>query len=293
LANPSLAWVLFLVVLIGGHSLLVVEPLPTHWEIDMDRSLLDEFELDWRLAGKADRTVKDYCTSLKDLLKQFEEPTVTEVKTWIAMTNSQVCRRKRGQAVRAFGHWAQSNGYDLFAWSKQVPLAKEVMRPQKTVVEADYHEALKHAQTTRDKALVEVLWSCGLRRMEITRLVIEDANFTEGFLIVRTSKTGKPRVAPLSPAARHALRKHIDKRTQGSIFGMTPNAIRLCLQRLDAPSAHAWRRGWAVQALRNGVSETSVRAAAGWSSGAMVARYTRALSGELAIDEFQRAWKEG
>ena len=48
------------------------------------------------------------------------------------------------------------------------------------------------------------------------------------------------------------------------------------------PSAHAWRRGWAVQALRSGVSETSVRAAAGWSSGAMVARYTRALSGEFS-----------
>jgi len=33
-----------------------------------------------------------------------------------------------------------------------------------------------------------------------------------------------------------------------------------------------------------GLSETAVRAAAGWSSGAMVARYTRALSGELAIE---------
>jgi hypothetical protein len=42
--------------------------------------------------------------------------------------------------------------------------------------------------------------------------------------------------------------------------------------------------------LRRGVSETSVRAAAGWSSGAMLARYTRALSGELAMDEFQKAW---
>ena len=62
---------------------------------------------------------------------------------------------------------------------------------------------------------------------------------------------------------------------------MTPNAVRLLLQRLDAPSAHAWRRGWAVQALRSGVSETSVRAAAGWSSGAMVARHTCALSAEI------------
>ena len=55
-------------------------------------------------------------------------------------------------------------------------------------------------------------------------------------------------------------------------------------------SAHARMRGWAVQALRSGVSETSVRAAAGWSSGAMVARYTSALSGELAVVEFRRTW---
>ena len=171
-----------------------------------------------------------------------------------------------------------------------MPLAKERQRPQTTATENDYRKAVCAASTLRDKALVEVLWSCGLRRSEIAQLEITDVNFSEGFLIIRTSKTGKPRIAPLSPSARHALRKHIGKRSHGSLFGMTTNAIRLCLKRLNAPSAHAWRRGWAVQSLRSGVSETSVRAAAGWSSGAMVARYTRTLSGELAIEEFQRSW---
>jgi integrase len=75
------------------------------------------------------------------------------------------------------------------------------------------------------------------------------------------------------------------------ILNMTGNAIRLRLNKMGVPSAHAWRRGWAVQALRNGVSETSVKAAAGWSSGAMVARYTRALSGEIAVEEFQKSWR--
>jgi len=42
-----------------------------------------------------------------------------------------------------------------------------------------------------------------------------------------------------------------------------------------------------VHALRSGVSQTSVQAAAGWSSGAMVTRYTAAVSGELAISEFR------
>jgi integrase/recombinase XerD len=186
--------------------------------------------------------------------------------------------------------WAQSNEYGVFDWWQRVPLVKETMRPQETATEQDFMKAVVAASTLRDKALVEVLWSCGLRRSEIARLDIADANFSEGFLIIQTSKTGKPRIAPLSPSARHALRKHIGKRSPGSLFGMTTNAIRLCLMRLGTPSAHAWRRGWAVQALRNGVSETSVRAAAGWTSGAMVARYTNALSGELAVIEFQRNW---
>ena len=172
-----------------------------------------------------------------------------------------------------------------------MPLAREIKRPQETASEMEYRTALQATKTLRDRALIEVLWSCGLRRSEIARLEVSDVNFSEGFLIVRTSKTGKPRIAPLSPSARHALRKHMVKSSQGSLFGMTTNAIRLCLQRLGAPSAHAWRRGWAVQSLRSGVSETSVRAAAGWSSGAMVARYTRALSGELAVEEFRRSWK--
>lgn len=256
----------------------------------MDKSLFEEFRLDWRLAGKAERTANDYVRALQDFLLAQPEPTLVGAKEWIASTTSNVVRRKRGQAIRAFGKWATQHGYDVFPWWCQVPLAREVQMPQETVVEAVYKESLGRAVSLRDRALIEVLWSCGLRRSEIAKLEIEDVNLVEGFLIVRTSKTGKPRIAPLSPSARHGLRKHIGKRTQGLLFGMTTNAIRLCLQRLSAPPAHAWRRGWAVQALRSGVSETSVRAAAGWSSGAMVARYTRALSGELAVDEFQRIW---
>ncbi len=258
----------------------------------MVESFLSEFKLDWRLSGKSDRTAKEYVQHLEGLLALFPAPSVSEVKLWISFTDSQACQRRRGQAVRAFGKWSQSNSYEIFTWWRQVPLSKEKQQPQATVVQAEYVEALAVTTSLRDRAVIEVLWSCGLRRSELTKLNAEDVNFADGYLIIRTSKTGRPRVAPLSPAARHALRKLLGGRIEGSVFEMTPNAVRLLLQRLGAPSAHAWRRGWAVQALRNGVSETSVRAAAGWSSGAMVARYTRALSGELAVEEFQRSWSD-
>ena len=252
----------------------------------MDNSLIGEFQLDWKLTGRSAQTAKNYAEHLLELLEIYPDPTLREVKDWLGGVLSVIGRRKRGQAVRAFGKWSEANGYGVFEWWASVPLAREQHRPQETVTVDDYQQALKRARSQRDKVLIEVLWSTGLRRSEIARLDIADLNLAEGYLIVRSSKTGRPRTVPLTAPARHGLRRWIGKETSGSVFGLTSNGIRLVLRRLEAPSAHAWRRGWAVQALKNGVSEASVRSAAGWSSGAMVARYVNALSSELAIHEF-------
>ncbi len=256
----------------------------------MDIALVEEFEFDWVLSGKSKLTAQKYAYDLKRFLLKHPTPNLNDAKQWVIETPSQVGRRKRAQALRAFDNWLSSQGIMEMGWAQQIPLAKEKTFPQTTATQTDYVNALGQASTPRDKALIEVLWSTGVRRSELCALEIGDVDFLGGFIVVRVSKTGKPRVVPISPAAKRALRRLVQTRKTGSVFNMTPNAVRLLLQRLQAPSAHAWRRGWAVQALRTGVSETSVRAAAGWASGAMVSRYTRALSGELAIEEFKRSW---
>ncbi len=256
----------------------------------MEYKLVDEFQLDWHLEGKSKQTAKNYALDLRKFLREYHNPTLVQAKEWVLKTDSIVGRRKRAQAIRAFGRWLNYQGIAGFEWHKQLPLTKEKTFPQPTVVQSDYEKALINAKSLRDKAIIEVLWSCGLRRTELAVLEVSDIDFLGGYIVVRQSKTGKPRIVPLSPNAKRALRRYLQGRTEGSLFKLQSNTVRLILKRLNAPSAHAWRRGWAVQALRNGVSETSVRAAAGWSSGAMVSRYTRALSGELAVEEFQRSW---
>ena len=256
----------------------------------MDIKLVEEFQLDWHLEGKSKQTAKNYALDLRKFLTENENPTLVQAKAWILKIESNVGRRKRGQAIRAFGRWLGNQGIDGFEWHKQVPLTKEKTSPQQTAVIADYEKALSLAKSLRNKAIIEVLWSSGVRRKELTEIRVQDIDYGGGYIVVRQSKTGKPRIVPISPIARRAIRKYLCGRGAGLLFNMSSNSVRLLLKRLGAPSAHAWRRGWAVQALRNGVSETSVRAAAGWSSGAMVARYTRALSGELAVEEFQRSW---
>jgi integrase len=258
----------------------------------MDTSLIDEFELDWRLAGKAPQTAKDYAKYLRQLLDVHSEPTLQQARQWLLECQSHATRRKRAQAIRAFGTWASSGGYDAMPWWKSVRVPRDIQRPQPTATIEDYRNARVLLSSAKMLGLIEVMWSCGLRRGELARLEIEDINFAESFLVVRKSKTGVPRVCPLSPTARQALRRCVGRRLSGSVFGMSSNAIRLALQRAGLPACHAWRRGWAVHALKFGISETSVRSVAGWSSGAMVGRYTRALSAELAREEFRRSWQQ-
>jgi integrase len=251
--------------------------------------LLEEFQLDWKLSGKAHRTVELYSRDLHSFLTGYPEPTLADAKAWLASTESPTVRRKRGQALRALGSWCSRNAVEGLEWALAVPLTVEPVLPQVTVTENDYRAALRATDNPRDKAVIELLWSTGVRRGELAALAVEDVDLVGGYVVVRKSKTGRPRIAPLSPEASSAIRRLMRGREGGPLLNMSGNAIRLMLQRIGAPSAHAWRRGWAAEALRRGVSEASLRAAAGWSSGAMVSRYTSTLKEEVALMEFKRA----
>ena len=252
---------------------------------------LSEFTSDWRLSGRSAATVGIYCAYVRELTSDMsvEDIGLTNVKQWLADSPSPETARYRARAVRAFGRWAAENDGPSWPWAGSVPLASVHPKPQPTVSHDEYRAVLSRAVSLRDRAVVELLWATGMRVSELARVNVEDIDLAGGFVVIPRSKTGKPRVVPLTEAAVRLCRRQIGVRAQGSLLGMTSHAVQLLLRRLDSPSPHAWRRGWAVQALRAGVSEASVRAAAGWSSGAMVARYTSAVSGELAIAEFRRA----
>jgi len=250
---------------------------------------LDEFATDWRLAGKAPTTVATYRKYLEQLatFAPGDSLSLADVKAWLEISSSPETARSRARAVRAFGSWAMNNDGPEWYWWKKVPLANVAPTPQTTVTPEEYRAVLSRAKSPRDRLVVELLWCSGMRVSEIARLSPADVNLSDGYVVIREAKSREPRLAPLSVNACRLLRRYEAVR-ETSLLGMTRTAIQLLMKRLGAPSPHAWRRGWAVDSLRQGVSQTSVQNAAGWASGAMVSRYTRALSGELAISEFKR-----
>lgn len=77
---------------------------------------------------------------------------------------------------------------------------------------------LSHPQGHRNKAMLETLYSCGLRVSELVSLRLGDVFFDDGFVRV-TGKGDKQRLVPLSEAAAHNIKLWLEQRRL-----MTPDA---------------------------------------------------------------------
>jgi len=69
----------------------------------------------------------------------------------------------------------------------------------------------------RDRAILEVFYSCGLRLAELTRLRVGDLDLVNGFLRVNGGKGSKDRVVPLGRRAGDCLRRYLDGGRRGWI----------------------------------------------------------------------------
>lgn len=65
----------------------------------------------------------------------------------------------------------------------------------------------------RDSAMLEVLYSCGLRVSELTSLRLSDLFFGEGYIRV-TGKGDKQRLVPVSTVARDKIQLYLEERPQ-------------------------------------------------------------------------------
>ncbi len=63
----------------------------------------------------------------------------------------------------------------------------------------------------RDRAMLEVLYATGMRRMEIARLELGDVDAERCVILIREGKGGKDRLIPLGERALHWLRQYLER----------------------------------------------------------------------------------
>ena len=142
----------------------------------------------------------------------------------------------------------------------------------------------------RDKAILELLFSTGLRVSELCALNRESFSEARSGEISIRGKGGKIRVVFISDTAKEALKEYLNKRSdmEESLFFITPRSIeRMIKQRAveagisKKVTPHVIRPCFATDLLSNGADIRSVQAILGHSNIATTQIYTHVTDKQL------------
>lgn len=157
----------------------------------------------------------------------------------------------------------------------------------------------------RDKAMLELFYSTGIRLEEMARLTIHDADWRNGFIRVTKGKHAKDRVVPMGAKAAQYVREYLEKvRRPWSGENRDERALWLSSRKPHRPlksqmiqvmvkqyaraagigkpvTPHVWRHSCATHLLSCGASLMHVKQLLGHRSLKTTQVYTRVSVGEM------------
>ncbi|MBA3364954.1 MAG: tyrosine-type recombinase/integrase [Actinobacteria bacterium] len=145
--------------------------------------------------------------------------------------------------------------------------------PKRTEVEAALEATGDDAFGLRNRALLEVVYSAGLRTHEVVALDLADVDFEQEQIRVR-GKGGKERVLPLGEEAAHSVARYL-REARPTLARGAENALFLSARgrRLDTsmlrrlfPHPHRLRHAFATHLLEGGADLRTIQELLGHSS---------------------------
>ena len=282
-----------------------------------ERMLRDYLE-SLRVRGLAVATLRSRSQPIRAFLAQLEKKdlraiTRADVQTYAASllssrhTPSSV--RRYLLALRLFFAWLETMDAVLVNPCISVPLPKlPEQLPRRVLTSEEVARVLAQPDTAtnqgkRDRALLELLYSSGLRCEETAALAIHDLDLTSGVVRVNRGKGGRGRIVPLGASAIDALRLYLPTRTVWlTERGQSENAlwlspikphgplqkeavalvVRRCAARAGvSASVHAWRHTCATHLMRDGAGLVYVQRLLGHCSLKTTQIYTRVTATDV------------
>jgi integrase/recombinase XerD len=125
-------------------------------------------------------------------------------------------RRGKITPLKSFFKWLTKTGQIPANPASELELPRAIRRlPRHVLTVAEVERVLAQADTAtpiglRDRAMMEVLYATGMRRMEIARLEVGDIDRERAVVLIREGKGRKDRLIPLGERALHWVRHYLD-----------------------------------------------------------------------------------
>lgn len=290
--------------------------------VELKRQFLEYLEIE---RGRSVKTIENYDRYLERFfafakVKKVSELSETQVREFRLYLNRQAGTKVGGRlepmkrrtqnyyliALRAFLKFLRKRGIEALS-PERIELAKVPERSLDLITAAELKRLLsapdmKTIEGKRDKAILELLFSTGLRISELCGLSIDDIDLTREEFSVR-GKGDKVRVVFISDTAKNCLkeylaaRKDLDdalfirygrKANDGGELRLQPRAVQRLLKHYAAKGGitrkvtpHVIRHSFATDLLSNGADLRSVQALLGHANIGTTQVYTHVTDKHL------------
>ena len=221
-------------------------------------------------------------------VREVARQTVRDYQAWLLERYAVTSAHLHLTTLRRFFEYLENRDLVLINPCLGLRLPKMGKRLPKTVLTPGEARRVLDAPDTqtlrgiRDKAILEVFYSTGIRLDELTRLTVLDVDYKEGFVRVK-GKGCKDRVAPMGSKACDYVREYLQKvRAQWSKANRDERALWLSSRKPHGPikapvievlvrhygqqagvekrvTPHVWRHSCATHLLANGSDVASVQ----------------------------------
>jgi integrase/recombinase XerD len=125
--------------------------------------------------------------------------------------------RRHLQTLRQFYDFLNLGGLVNYVPARMIRIRPDVPKPPRHLSEDEMRRLIAAAQSLRDRAMVEFMYSTGARMTETRTANVQDLNL-EARTARLTGKYGKTRVVLLTESAADALRRYLNGRNEGYVF---------------------------------------------------------------------------
>ena len=240
-----------------------------------------------KIEGCSERTLKYYRSSVQHMFSRIETPVrkitteqLREYLTGYQKINN--CGKSTVDNIRrnisSFFSWLEEEDHILKSPMRRIHKIKTKTKVKETISDEDIERLRDHCEVTRDIAIIDLLYSTGIRVGELVNLDIKDINFEERECIVY-GKGEKERRVYFDAKAKLHLQNYISSRKDNN---------PALFVTLDAPHERLKISGVEIRLRELGRKLNLTRIHPHKFRRTMATRATRAIDKGMPIEQVQK-----
>ncbi len=173
------------------------------------------FYLNRFLAWLRENGIREIVAVTRDVIRDYQTNLYEEINKHTGEPNSVTYQNRNLLVIKSFFRFLFENDYLVGDPAKGIPYAKEPQRLPRSILTQSEAKKILHAPDTktvlgyRDRAILEVLYSTGIRKEELLNILLSDVDYHDGFIRINCGKGRKDRVVPVGKIACRYLENYI------------------------------------------------------------------------------------